>query len=125
MDAFPQTQFILTTHSEEIIAAVPSACVISLDTGPEGVAARSIPPVQGATFDRVLTDAMDIPSSRPPEVQAQLDEYWDYVDRGEGESVPALALRRKLDVLFRGTEPDLTRADLEIRRNRARRGIGP
>jgi len=125
MDAFPQTQFILTTHSEEIIASVPSDCVVSLEAGPDGVVARSIPSVQGATFDRVLTDAMDVPASRPPEVQAQLDQYWEYVDRGEGESTPALALRKELDALFRGAEPDLTRADLAIRRNRARRGIGP
>jgi len=125
MDAFPQTQFILTTHSEEIIASVPSECVVSLQAEGDGIVARSIPRVQGATFERVLTDAMQVPSPRPPEVQANLDAYWTFVDAGEGESAAAVALRGQLDELFRGTEPELTRADLAIRRNRARRGIGP
>jgi hypothetical protein len=66
---------------------------------------------------------MDVPSPRPPAAQGLLDEYWRYVDNGQGESEAALELRRKLDELFRGMEPDLVRADLAIRRNRARLGV--
>jgi predicted ATP-binding protein involved in virulence len=122
--AFPNAQFIVTTHSEEIIASVPSDCVISLQTSDGGVVANSIPSVQGATFDRVLEDAMGVPTRRPPEVQERLDEYWKLINEGSGESEPARALRAELDDLFRGMEPDLIRADLAIRRLRAQRGVG-
>jgi len=121
LNAFPEAQFIVTTHSEEIIASVPSECVIALEPDGEGnVVARSIPPVQGAKFDRVLKDAMDLPAERPPEVQEKLDAYWQLIDEGQGETQEALVLRRELDELFQGTEPELVRADLAIKRIRAR-----
>jgi len=124
LDAFPAAQFIVSTHSEEIIASVPSECVISLQRDQGPITAAPIPPVQGATFDRVLEDAMGVPGHRPPEFQQQLDDYWRLVDAGAGETPEALALRSKLDDFFRGQEPELVRADLVIRRKRARTGTG-
>ena len=122
LQAFPTTQFIVTTHSEEIIASVPSDCVIALKNTDAGLVAGPIAQVQGATFDRVLEDAMGLPNRRPPEVEAMLDAYWKLVESGAGESPEALEQRTKLDELFQGNEPDLIRADLAIRRNRALRG---
>jgi predicted ATP-binding protein involved in virulence len=124
LDAFPTVQFIVTTHSEEIISSVQSECVIKLESQHGQVVAGPIPRVQGATFDRVLEDAMGLPGNRPPEVQQQLDEYWKLVDAGAGEAPEALARRNDLDKLFRGSEPELVRADLVIRRKRARAGTG-
>jgi predicted ATP-binding protein involved in virulence len=124
LDAFPTVQFIVTTHSEEIISSVPSECVIKLESDEGQVVASPIPRVQGATFDRVLEDAMGLPSKRPPEVQQQLDAYWKLVDAGEGETPEAFVIRSKLDDLFRGQEPELVRADLVIRRRRMRAGTG-
>lgn len=123
--AFPDVQFIVTTHSEEIIASVPSECVVSLKNVDHSVVAKSIPAVQGATFDRVLTDVMGVPDRRPPEAESLLREYWKYVDDGLGESDQARDLRARLDKLFRGDEPELVRADLAIRRVRAVRGVRP
>jgi predicted ATP-binding protein involved in virulence len=122
--AFPEAQFVATTHSEEIIASVPSECVVSLQNRNGQVVATAIPPVQGATFERVLEDAMGVPGHRPPEFQRHLDEYWKLVDAGAGESPEGLALRRQLDDWFRGQEPELVKADLAIRRKRARAGTG-
>jgi predicted ATP-binding protein involved in virulence len=117
--AFPETQFIATTHSEEIIASVPSECIIALRRSDSGVTASTIPPVEGATFDRVLEDAMGLPSRRPLAIQRRLDEYWRYVDAGQADLPDAIALRASLDELFKGNEPDLVRADLVIKRKRA------
>jgi len=124
LDAFPDAQFIVTTHSEEIISSVPSECVISLQSEEGRVIASPIPPVQGATFDRVLEDAMGLPGRRPPEFQRYFDEYWKLVDAGAGESDEALAIRRKLDGWSQGQEPELVKADLALRRKRPRTSSG-
>jgi predicted ATP-binding protein involved in virulence len=125
LDAFPTAQFIMTTHSEEIVSAVPSECVVSLQNNNGLVVGTSIPPVQGATFDRVLEDAMGVPGTRPPEFKELLDRYLGLVDEGDGDTEPARVLRRTLDEFFQGEEPELLRADLVKRRKRAQRKADP
>jgi predicted ATP-binding protein involved in virulence len=122
LTTFPKAQFILTTHSEQIVASVPTQCVIALQNTQDGVVARTLPPVEGAAFDRVLEDAMGLPARRPPAVQKMLDDYFALIDAGEGESDAAKALRSALDALFQGLEPELVRADQAIRRMRVTRG---
>lgn len=117
---FPKTQFFVTTHSEQVISSVPSECVIALSRGPEGVVARSLPSVEGATADRVLEDVMGVPR-RPEVMQRLLDAYIALVDDGLGESEEALTLRGWLDARLGNHDPDLVVADLEIRRLRAAR----
>lgn len=120
MSTFPHAQFIVSTHSEQIIAAVPTELVRAVRFEPGGVKAYRLPAIEGATYDRVLEDGMGLERRRPKAYQDLMDEYRTLVDAGSGESVRALELRAQLDEIYQGNEPELVRLDLVIRRLKAR-----
>lgn len=122
MSTFPKAQFIVTTHSEQIIGAVPTELVRLVRVEAEGIRVYALDHVEGATYDRILEDEMGLGRRRNKEHQDRLDAYWELVDAGEGESAHGLTLRAELDALFQGKEPELARADIVIRRLRARKG---
>lgn len=122
MRTFPKAQFLVTTHSEQVIGAVPTEIVRAVRVEPEGIALFSLRPSEGATYDRILKDEMGLGRRRNATHQALLDDYWRLVDAGSGEGDDALARRHQLDELFHGQEPELARADIVIRRLRAQKG---
>jgi predicted ATP-binding protein involved in virulence len=122
MRTFPKAQFIVSTHSEQIIGAVPSELVRVIRTEEDGIRAYAIGAVEGARFERILEDGMGLSAGRNQAHQDLLDRYWKLVDAGAGDEPEGLELRAELDGLFQGKEPELARADIVIRRLRARKG---
>lgn len=123
--AFPNTQFIVTTHSEQVIASALPGQVVRLDRDPEwGVVASQPASTYGATPDRIVEDVMGLAHLRPPAVEDVLTRYWAFIRDGEGESPGAQALRATLDGWFRGQDPEMIRADAEIRRQKFLRRPG-
>ena len=117
--AFPNAQFIVTTHSEQIIASVEAKHVVRLDRVADGVVAASRPTsTYGATPDRVVEDVMGVSHLRPAKVEETLRAYWALITAGEGESPEALGIRETLDGWFRGEDPETIRADAEIKRKK-------
>lgn len=114
--AFPNAQFIVTTHSEQVITSVQPEQVVKLSTGANGVTWSHPNSTYGAEANRVLQDQMDVPN-RQTAVQQVLDQYIALIQNGEYNSDPALECRRQLDDWFRGEDPAMVRADLEIRRH--------
>lgn len=114
--AFPNAQFIVTTHSEQVITSVQPEQVVKLSTGANGVTWSHPNSTYGAEANRVLQDQMDVPN-RQTAVQQVLDQYIALIQNGEYNSDPALECRRQLDEWFRGEDPAMVRADLEIRRH--------
>lgn len=121
MRTFPQAQFIVSTHSPQVLTTVKPEHVVELYRE----AGRIVPGdarghTYGATAGDVLTVVMDV-KERPPgelnEFVAVLDRYNDLVYAGQGESELALALRRKLEFLS-PRDPGLDRADVEVRRQK-------
>ncbi|HMV66664.1 MAG TPA: AAA family ATPase [Myxococcota bacterium] len=126
LETFPGVQFIVTTHSEEIFATVPSACIVSLRATDEGVVAERPPDLRGARFDEALQDGMGLGFGRPPAAQGELDAYHAMIRDGLGETDEARAARAALRDRWPGLELELVRADFELRRRRldARRATG-
>ena len=120
MGTFPNAQFIVSTHSEQIISAIPTELVRAIRTGVDGVRSYRIGDLEGASYDRALEDGMGLDRRRPEPYQNLLDEYRAMVEEGNGETNAALELRSRLDAIYRGKEPELVRLDLVIRRKRAR-----
>ena len=75
-------------------------------------------PTYGAQAGDVLSSVMGV-HERPADNDfvEVLEQYMDLVAGGEGESNEGRALRRKLDAIS-PDDPDLDRADMEIRRRR-------
>lgn len=117
--AFPNAQFIVTTHSEQVIASALPHQVLRLDRDPaQGVVGSRPSSTFGATPDRIVEDVMGLARLRPQVVEEALNSYWALVRSGEGEGEQALALRAKLDDWFRGADPEMVRIDAELRRQR-------
>lgn len=113
MRTFPQTQFIVTTHSPLVLATVPSDCVRILRGNQVFEAPAG---TEGAEPGRILTTAQGLKSERPPENEAtkELLEYLALVDQDKWKTPQALELREKLDARYQGNEPALLEADLLI-----------
>jgi predicted ATP-binding protein involved in virulence len=110
--AFPNIQFIVTTHSPEVLTTVESRQIRILQDGKcYGAPAGTL----GAESSRLLQTVLGIKSLRPPLTEvAELNEYLELVYTGYWKDPRAIALRQKLDQLYQGEEPALLEADLQI-----------
>lgn len=110
--AFPFTQFIVTTHSPQVLTTVASECIRILSNGQ----VHSAPPgTEGAEASRLLKRVLGA-DIRPPASNAtkELHEYLSLVDAEQWDTPRAVELRRKLDTRYQGEEPALLEADLRI-----------
>lgn len=111
--AFPQVQFIVSTHSPQVLTTVASESVRILRDGKVYAAPAG---TEGAEPGRLLTTALGLQSVRPPHSPAtqELLAYLALVDKDQWNSPEALALRARLDARYQGQEPALLEADLLI-----------
>jgi predicted ATP-binding protein involved in virulence len=118
-DAFPRAQFVLTTHSEQVIGSVPARSVRKLVAGDGEVLVENVPFAEGATSERILIELMGTNEragqSSDGENTKRLSEYMAMVTRGDGETVIAKNLRAELDKVVPGDER-LHQADLEMQK---------
>lgn len=118
-DAFPRAQFVLTTHSEQVIGSVPAASVRKLVAGDGEVLVESVPFAEGATSERILIELMGAKERAGDAVEGhntkRLKQYIDLVEKGEGVGNVAKELRAELEVTLPGDER-LYQADLEMQK---------
>ena len=109
--AFPQIQFIVTTHSPQVVSSVPSESVRIIENGNVYSACGS----EGADSARILEDIFGT-SSFPKEnrQRKRLKQYLDLVYAGKWKDPETQQLRSELDKVYCGKEPLLTDADLHI-----------
>ena len=122
---FPNAQFIVTTHSPQVLTDVRPAQVVQLTRKDNRIVAGSAPaPTYGAEAGDVLFTVMGV-DERPPEndFAKTLSRYIRLIGDDEGESERALELRKELDSLS-PHDPALNTADLEIRRRKALARMG-
>jgi predicted ATP-binding protein involved in virulence len=121
---FPNTQFIVTTHSAPVLTTVKPENIVVLSYQAGKLAANSPSSNSyGAQAGRVLNEIMGV-EQRPPaqfnEFTQLLEQYRDFIKRDQGERDEALKLRYKLNRLS-SSDPELLKADMEIRRRRVLR----
>ena len=120
--AFPKVQFIVTTHSPQVLTSVPAECIRILHWDNDLVDIEEPTFSLGAESSQLLRDIQHV-ESRPgslPIVQA-LQRYLQLVNEDKWDSEEAQALRETLDRWSQGREPALVRADMDIRVRNFRR----
>lgn len=112
-EAFPRVQFIVTTHSPQVLSTVPSECIRILR---DNKVFAAPPGTEGAEPERLLKQVLGLDDVRPPTNLATLElkEYLALVDIDQWKSSRALVLREILDARYQGNEPELLEADLRI-----------
>ena len=115
---FPNTQFIVSTHSPQVLTTVRPEQIVRLrrEDG-KIVATRAPEPTYGAEAGDVLNVVMGVDERPPNEFSEALQRYMRLIGDDKGESTEAAALRRDLE-RWSPHDPALASADLEIRRRK-------
>lgn len=118
---FPQAQFIVTTHSPQVLTTVKKEHIHILEWTPEN-GVNVYEPLTNcleAESSRTLEEIMNVPSRPERSVDAvqRLYEYLDLVNQGDFDSKRALELRCELEPIF-AHDSALEIADMVIRRHR-------
>jgi predicted ATP-binding protein involved in virulence len=110
---FPNVQFIVTTHSPQVISTVPSHQIRILD---EDKVYSAEAGTQGAEASRILRDVFGVElRAQHLEIVKKLNRYLALIDSDEWDTPEALALRQTLNEWSQGHEPELIKADIDIR----------
>jgi predicted ATP-binding protein involved in virulence len=111
---FPKIQFIVTTHSPQVISTVPSEQIRIILDGGEVILAED--GTQGAEASRILNEVFGTQSrAQHLDIVKKLNRYLALIDTDQWDTDDALALRKELDDWGRGHEPELIKADIDIR----------
>jgi predicted ATP-binding protein involved in virulence len=111
---FPNCQFIITTHSPQVISHVkPEGVYILERTDDEGVVIKYPESCFGRDSNRILEDLMGVPE-RPQDIKNSLRELFRFIDQGDIDG--ARRLRQELANEIGEDESEFVRADVLIRR---------
>lgn len=113
--AFPLIQFIVTTHSPQILSTVRKEHIRILEAG-EAIAPMPLARTFGESSNDVLETVMHTPFKPDLEHVRDLDRYLTLIDQGFYKGEPAKALRIKLEQLLGSDHRELLRANRMIRR---------
>ncbi|MEH2439286.1 AAA family ATPase [Nostoc sp.] len=110
---FPNCQFIVTTHSPQVISQVKPEGIYILEKTDEGVVAKRPESSFGRDSNRILEDLMGVPS-RPQEIKDRLHELFRLIDEGNLDG--ARQLSQEIADIIGQDEPELVKASVSIRR---------
>ncbi len=120
LSAFPNTQFVITTHSDQVLSSCPieSWTWEMYREGDSIAIRRPAVPLAGASSEQVLEVGMEVPArAAAHEFVKLLREYELLVYDGRFGDAKARELRMQLDGI-RPDDPGLMDADAEIDRQR-------
>ncbi len=121
MDAFPEIQFIVTTHSAQLLSSVPADAIRVLRWNRDFEGIGRVEFSLGAKSYQLLQDIQNVDPRPEVPITKELHRYLELVGEDRWDSEEALQLRKKLDEWSQGHEPDLLKADMDIRLRRFRR----
>ena len=120
-EAFPKIQFIVTTHSPQVLSTVPKECIRVLSTNSQGedIAATPLAASYGEPSNDVLQAIMHVDPQPPVPEKRLLDELTSLVDQGEYQSSRAKKLLAELRQKLNDQHPQILKIERSIRRQEA------
>lgn len=121
--AFPEIQFIVTTHSPQVLSTVAPEC-IRVITWKDDQATIVTPEFSlGAEPQQLLEDIQGvIPRPQGLRIVNKLNRYLELINNDQWDSDEAQKLRTDLDSWAGNHDPVLVKADMDIRLRQRRRG---
>lgn len=115
--AFPLIQFIITTHSPQVLTTVPAACIRILSVTPDGIGHVRTPDrqTQGVGSASVLAQIQGVSPVPPLSIARDLSTYTALIQQGQSESDEAKRLRTLLDAHFGADHPLILECDRLLR----------
>lgn len=113
-EAFPNIQFIVTTHSPQVLSTVKKESIIVL--GKTGVVQPIFGETYGEASNDILTEVMHVNPKPRIEQVVEVERYLNMIDLGQHESSDGKAQRAKLEKMLGAEHHELQKADRKIRR---------
>ncbi|MBF2063548.1 MAG: AAA family ATPase [Calothrix sp. C42_A2020_038] len=110
---FPNCQFIVSTHSPQIVSHVKPDNIYVITATPDGIIFQQPENSFGRDSNQILEDLMGV-SERPQEVKKSLSDLFKLIEEGNLET--AKQLRQNLASKIGEDDPEFVRADVMIRR---------
>ena len=114
-ETFPNCQFLVSTHSPQIISHVPPERIWLLERSEAGVRASRPVDSFGQTASRILEDLMHVPD-RPQEIKERLSDLFIAIQHDQLPTAKQLLADLTSTI---GDDPDLVRAQMHILRKQA------
>jgi predicted ATP-binding protein involved in virulence len=116
VSTFPRVQFIVSTHSPQIVSTVKPTQIRVIDWQGEKPTLKQVYFSEGAEFQQVLMDVLGVKSSRAEhlEIVKSLRKYQQYVENNQWDSEDAKNLRKELDDWAGEYESELSNLDMDI-----------
>ena len=114
-ETFPNCQFLVSTHSPQIVSHVAPERIWLLQRTKLGVCASRPTDSFGQTSGRILEDIMDVPE-RPGEIKERLSRLFLAIEKEELQTAKELIADLTGTI---GEDPDLVKARMRIRRKEA------
>lgn len=117
MRTFPNVQFIVSTHSPQVISSVKPECLRVIDWQDDKPVLLNIGFSEGAEAQQVLLDVLGVASPRVEalDIVKALKQYQQLVEQDKWDSQKAVELRQRLDAWGAEYEPELARLDMDIK----------
>ncbi|NEQ72054.1 MAG: AAA family ATPase [Okeania sp. SIO2C9] len=112
-ETFPNCQFIITTHSPQVVSQIKPNSVYILEKIDDNVILKHPSSSFGRDSNRILEDLMKVPE-RPQQIKEKLMELFRLIDSGNLDS--ARQLRLEIEEEIGTDEPEFVRADILMRR---------
>lgn len=119
--AFPAMQFIVTTHSPQVLSTVrrENIRVIGKDVQDRVIASQPLAMTYGEPSNRVLHSVMQVDPQPPVDEKQGLQQLTEWVDKGRYDEEPAVALMKWLTEALTEQHPQLQRLQRNIKRQKA------
>lgn len=117
MDTFPNVQFIVASHSPQVISSVKPECLRVIKWEGETPKVESVPFSEGAEAQQMLIDVLGVESPRVEklEITKTLKDYQKLVREDKWDTPKAKELHEKLAEWGSEFEPELARLDMDVR----------
>lgn len=115
--AFPEIQFVVTTHSPQVLSTVSSNCIRIVDQDDHGAWHAEIPSreVVGLSSAVALNEVMEV--SPVPQTRAAVlsSQYTQMIEQGLDSDDEAVDTRRQLEEIYGALSPEMREFDRLIR----------
>lgn len=121
--AFPNLQFIVTTHSPQVLSTIrrENIRVLGIDTNGAAIATPPLSMTYGEPSGDVLYSVMMVDPQPPVSEKADLQRLTEWVDQGNYQSAEATQLMQSLVAVLGAQHPQLQRLQRSIQRQEALR----
>lgn len=120
-EAFPAMQFIVTTHSPQVLSTVrrENIRVIGKDVEGNLIASQPLAMTYGEPSNRVLHSVMQVDPQPPIDEKSQLHQLTEWVDKGRYDEEKTIKLMQQLTEVLTEQHPQLQRLQRSIKRQKA------